>query len=142
VDCRHCLLSTAHRFQFLANSFARLDLQLFHRAERNSHNCSIRCRCSGVASELDAIDMLDRCKAKTRTYDDWGGALRTWRRHGWLLSQELEQKKPPPQRASPSQRTPGRSTVLTPAQADRAAEELERKMKASLERDGQSTAAS
>jgi hypothetical protein len=89
-------------------------------------------------SELDAIDMLDRCKAKTRTYDDWGGALRTWRRHGWLLSQELEQKKPPPQRASPSQRTPvGRSTVLTPTQADRAAAELERKMKASLQRDGQ-----
>jgi hypothetical protein len=43
--------------------------------------------------------------------------------------------KPPPQRASPSQRTPeGRSTVMTPAQADRAAAAQAEKMKASLER--------
>jgi hypothetical protein len=83
-------------------------------------------------SQLDATDMLDSCKATGKTYEDWGAALRNWRRRGWLLSQKLSAK---PQRASQPQRTPqGRSTVKTVAEHNRAAAEQAQKMKASLER--------
>jgi hypothetical protein len=79
-------------------------------------------------SKSDALDMLDSCRATGRTYKDWAAALRNWSRRGWLWSQK---PKPPPQRASPSQRAPVGSTVLTPAQADLAAAELERKIRES-----------
>jgi hypothetical protein len=80
-------------------------------------------------SESDALAMLDRCRMKTLTYDDWGAALRTWRREEWLKSQ-----KPSPQRASQPQRAPqGRkSAAEIVARADRAAADQERAMRASM----------
>src|SRR5262249_14796044 len=84
-------------------------------------------------SKSDALDMLDSCRATGRTYKDWAAALRNWSRRGWLWSQK---PKAPPQRGPLPQRAPqGRSTVKTPAEADRAATAQEQTMKASL--DGQ-----
>jgi hypothetical protein len=78
-------------------------------------------------SESDALDMLDDCKSKDRTYKDWAAALRNWRRRGWLWSQ-----KP---KSSPQRAPQGRSTAKTVEEHNRAAAAQERAMQASLARE-------